>query len=138
MARTAEKQAEHFMAKWIAAERKPGLDYGMQLYARTSREGPRRGQPKASGLVLVRSPLLTIATSGTNLYPPGVWFADAVTSCFGVSLRMVFFYLVTTVWIFYMSLCENSTKKSIKKSRACLRERNFLLFSFMNGNLLNI
>ena len=59
MARTAEKQAEHFMAKWIAAERKPGLDYGMQLYARTSREGPRRGQPKASGLVLVRSPLLT-------------------------------------------------------------------------------
>ena len=51
---------------------------------------------------------------------------------------MVFFYLVTTVWIFDMSLCENSTKKSIKKSRACLRERNFLLFSFMNGNLLNV
>ena len=40
---------------------------------------PRRGQPKASGLVLIRSPLLTIiatSPSGANLYPPGVWFAD--------------------------------------------------------------
>ena len=32
--RTAEQRAEHFMAKWIAAE-KPRLDYGMQWYART-------------------------------------------------------------------------------------------------------
>ena len=27
--------------------------------------------------------------------------------------RMVFFYLVTTCWIFYISLCENSTNQSI-------------------------
>ena len=39
---TAEQGAEHFMAKWIDAE-KPRLDYGMQWYARTWREGPRRG-----------------------------------------------------------------------------------------------
>ena len=32
--RTAEQGAEHFMAKWIAAET-PRLDYGMQGYART-------------------------------------------------------------------------------------------------------
>ena len=32
--RTAEQGAEHFMAKWIVAE-KPGLDYSMQWYART-------------------------------------------------------------------------------------------------------
>ena len=57
--RTAEQGTKHFMAKWIAAEKaKAGL-YGMQWYAPTWREGPRRGWPKASGLVLVRSPLLT-------------------------------------------------------------------------------
>ena len=33
--RTAEQGAEHFMAKWVALQRKPGLDYGMQSYART-------------------------------------------------------------------------------------------------------
>ena len=32
--KTAEQEAEHFMAKWIVAE-KPRLDYGMQWYART-------------------------------------------------------------------------------------------------------
>ena len=34
--RTAEQEAEHFMAKWIAAEEaRVGLDCGMQYYART-------------------------------------------------------------------------------------------------------
>ena len=33
--RTAEQGAEHFMAKWIALQRKSGLDYGVQSYART-------------------------------------------------------------------------------------------------------
>ena len=28
--RTAQQGAERFMAKWITAQRKPGLDYGMQ------------------------------------------------------------------------------------------------------------
>ena len=32
--RTAEQGAEHFMAKWIAAEKKTRLDYGMQWHAR--------------------------------------------------------------------------------------------------------
>ena len=40
--RTAEQGAEHFMAKWIVAEKtKAGLRYA--VYARTRREGPRRG-----------------------------------------------------------------------------------------------
>ena len=34
---TAEEGAEHFMAKWIAAEKAKG-DYGMQSYARTRRD----------------------------------------------------------------------------------------------------
>ena len=40
--RTAEQGAEHFMRNG-SLQRKPGLDYGMQSYARTWREGPRRG-----------------------------------------------------------------------------------------------
>ena len=32
--RTAEQGTEHFMAKWIVAE-KPRLDYGMKWYVRT-------------------------------------------------------------------------------------------------------
>ena len=40
--RTAEQRAEHFMAK-RSLQRKPRLDYGIQWYARTWREGPRRG-----------------------------------------------------------------------------------------------
>ena len=31
-----------------------------------------------------------------------------------LSFQMVFFYLVTTGWIFYISLCENSINQSIK------------------------
>ena len=37
------KGAEQFMTKWIAAEKTKAVDYGMQWYARTRREGPRRG-----------------------------------------------------------------------------------------------
>ena len=32
--RTAEQEAGYFVAKWVA-KRNPGLDYGMQPYART-------------------------------------------------------------------------------------------------------
>ena len=39
-------------------------------------------------LVLVRSPLLTIATSGANFYPPFVWFADAMTTFSGVAFGL--------------------------------------------------
>ena len=57
--RTTEQGAERFMAKWIAAEKvTTGLQHAV-VYVRARLEGSRRGKPKASGLVLVRSPLLT-------------------------------------------------------------------------------
>ena len=34
-----------------------------------------------------------------------------------LSFRMVFFYLVTTGWIFYISLCKNSINQSINQHR---------------------
>ena len=41
--KTAAQGAEHFMGKWVAAEKaRVGL-HGMQSYARTRREGPSRG-----------------------------------------------------------------------------------------------
>ena len=39
-----------------------------------------------------------------------------------LSFRMVFFYLVTTGWIFEISLCENSIKKNINQSGLDSRE----------------
>ena len=56
--RTAEQGAERFMAKWIVAEKtKAGLRHAVVCPNVTGRT--RRGWPKASGFVLVRSPLLT-------------------------------------------------------------------------------
>ena len=40
---------------------------------------------------------------------------------------MVFFYLVTTGWIFDISLCDNSIN-SIKKYNCCLRSEVCILF----------
>ena len=37
------------------------------------------------------------------------------------SFRMVFFYLVTTGWIFGISLCEDSINQSIKKKKKQIR-----------------
>ena len=69
----------------------------MQSYVRTWREGPRRGLPKASGLVLVRLPLLSkIASSGTNLYPQGVWFADVMLSSFSCVTFVLFRFRLYT------------------------------------------
>ena len=57
--RTAEQGVEHFMAKWIVTEKaRAGLRHAVVCSNVTGRT-IRRGQPKASGLVLVRSPLLT-------------------------------------------------------------------------------
>ena len=56
--RTAEQGAEHFMAKWIAAV-KARARLRHAVVCPNVTEGPRRGWPKASGLVLVRLPLLT-------------------------------------------------------------------------------
>ena len=33
--KTVEQRVEHFMAKWIAAEKAKAVDYGMQSYTRT-------------------------------------------------------------------------------------------------------
>ena len=67
--RAAEKGAEHFVAKWIATEKnKAGLRHTVVCSNVT--EGPRRGWPKASGLVLVCSPLLT-SHKGRELVPSG-------------------------------------------------------------------
>ena len=56
--RTAEQGAEHFMAKWIAAEKaRAGLRHAVVCPNVTGRTKERIAQ--SSGLVLVRSPLLT-------------------------------------------------------------------------------
>ena len=47
--KTVEQGAECFMAKWIVAEK-------ARTRLRNSMSERRRGYPKASGLVLVRSP----------------------------------------------------------------------------------
>ena len=38
---------------------------------------------------------------------------ESTCTSYVISFRMVFFYLVTTGWIFYISLCENSINQSI-------------------------
>ena len=56
--RTAEREAGHFMAKWILAEKtKAGLRHAVVCPNVTGRTKTRIAQ--SSGLVLVRSPLLT-------------------------------------------------------------------------------
>ena len=181
----AERRNKRRNISWRneSLQRKPGLGYSMQSYARTWREGPRRGYPKASGLVLVRSPLLTshkwcdliysgrlvcrchdvflwcyvcfvllhfrlyafveaaVLRSPLLRYPgapiPHVflfsfhllftWRCRFFQFCFVplpfslcmestsyvFSFQMVFFYLVTTGWIFGISLCENSINHQI-------------------------
>ena len=45
---------------------------------------------------------------------PSIFCTIAAFSLYGrLSFRMVVFYLVTTSWIFYISLCENSINQSI-------------------------
>ena len=39
--------------------------------------------------MLVRSPLLTLALNGANLYSPDVWFADAMASLSGVTFVLL-------------------------------------------------
>ena len=46
-----------------------------------------------------------IATSGANLYPPGVWFADVMSSLSGVT-----FVLFCFVFVFMLSLNPTATR----------------------------
>ena len=45
-----------------------------------------------------------------------------------LSFRMVVFYLATTGWIFYISLCENSTNQSINHNTNCGCEKERRIF----------
>ena len=70
------------MAKWIAAEKtKAGLRHAVVC-------------PNVTGRTKER-----IATSGANLCPPGVWFADAMTSFSGVTFALFCF-----IFVFMISL----------------------------------
>ena len=78
--KTVEQGVEHFMAKWIAAKRaRAGLRHAMVCPNVT--EGPRRGKPKSSGLVLVFSPLLT-----SHIWREFVSSGRLVGKCHGVFL----------------------------------------------------
>ena len=77
-------------------QRKPGLNYGIQSHARTRREGPRRGREQAGLCWFARH--IWLATRGANVYPSGVWFADAMSSFSRVTRLLCF------VFIFMVSL----------------------------------
>ena len=91
--RTAEQGAEHFVAKWIVAEKaKAGLRHAVVCPNVTGRTKERIAQSKrarAGSLALV-----DLATSGANLYPPGVWFAYVMTSFSGVTFVLFYFALL--------------------------------------------
>ena len=78
------RTAEHFMAKWIGQ----GSTTACSVSRMSERGGKDQGKdsPKqADSYWFARS--CWLATSGANLYPPGVWFADPMTSFSGVSFR---------------------------------------------------
>ena len=77
--RTAEQGAERFMAKVITAEKvRAGLRHAVvcpNVTGRTKERIFQRKRPRAGLLAIV-----DLATSDVNLYPPGVWFADVMSS----------------------------------------------------------
>ena len=104
-------------ARWNGAERQNGKTRGGTFHGEmdrcresqgwttacsdmTERDGKDQGEdsPKQAGSCWFAR-LCRLATSGANLYPPGVWFADAMASFFGVTL--VFFCFV---FVFMLSL----------------------------------
>ena len=91
--RTAEQGAEHFVAKWIAAEEaRAGLRHAVVCLNVMGTTKERIAQSK-------RARAGSLATSGANFCPPGVWFADAMTSFSGVT-----FVLFCFVFVFMLSL----------------------------------
>ena len=79
--RTRGNSAERRSVSWRngSLQRKPVLEYGMQYYSMPERDGKDQGEgiPKQAGSCWFARPCW-LATSGANLYPPGVWFADAM------------------------------------------------------------
>ena len=63
-----------------------------------------------------------LATSGANLYPPGVWFADVMTSFSGVA-----FVLFCFVFIFMLSL---KSRPFVQFSSTCRRPDSHTCFFF--------
>ena len=93
--RTAEQGAEHFTAKWIVAEKtKAGLWHAVVCPNVTGRTKETIAQSKRA-----RAGSLALATSGANLYPSGVWFADAMAFFSGVT-----FVLFCCGCVFMLSL----------------------------------
>ena len=82
------------MAKWIAAE-KARAGPRHRVVSMPERDGKDQGQssPKQACLCL-------FATSGANLYPPGVWFADVMSLFSGVSFSPFSFCFVFVVLLF--------------------------------------
>ena len=62
------------------------------------RDGKDQGEdiPKQAGSCWFACPCC-LATSGANLYPPGVWFTDAMTSFSGVTFVLFCFVFVFTL-----------------------------------------
>ena len=84
--RTAEQGAEHFMVKWIAAEKvRAGLRYAVVRPNETGRTKKRTAQSKPARAGLLTLVNCQVATSGANSHTPGVEFADVLTSSSGVT-----------------------------------------------------
>ena len=96
--KTAEQGAEHFMAKWIVAEKATvGLRHAVVCPNVTGRIKERVAQSKR--LVLVRSPLLT-----SHKWRELVFSGRLVCRCHGVFLCCVIFVLFCFVFVFMLSL----------------------------------
>ena len=85
------------MAKWIAAANaRAGLRYAVVCpnVIVTGRTKERVAQSKRAR---VGSLAIVLSTSGANLYPPGIWFADVILSCSGVTFVLFRFRLCTFI-----------------------------------------
>ena len=99
MAQNGGTRGGTFHAKWIVAEKaRAGLRHAVvcpNVAGRTKERIAQRKRARAGSLAL----LTIIATSGANLYPPGVWFTDVMTSFSDVT-----FVLFCFVFVFMLSL----------------------------------
>ena len=98
----------------------------MQWYARTWREGPSRGSPKASGLVLVRSPLLT-SHKWRELVPSG----RLVCRCHDVILRCCVCFVLLRFRLY--AFVEAAALRSIVLRHAGASITTRVYFSFFGG-----
>ena len=82
-----EQGTEHFMGKWITAEKfRAELRHAVVCPNVTGRT--KDGIAQQAGSCWFARPC-RLATSGANLYPPGVGFADVMTSFSGVTFVLL-------------------------------------------------